>query len=645
MSDRFAKACVARRSVIRLALLCGLLLFAGSGSAVGLGPIQGGALPGPLPLFPADNWWNVDISSAPLDPNSASFINFINNGGTRRLHPDFGGEEFAGSTGIYGMPYVVVDGTQPKLQVDFVLYPGQSDGVGVPFYPIPTEAIAQSHWIEGGDPGNVDLRDNEDRHLLIVDRDNKYLYELYNVYYNTAIGRWEAGSGAFWDMKTNNRRPEGWTSADAAGLAILPGLVRYDEVYAPTVTDIQHAFRVTVRATNGHVFPASHNAGSTVGALPMGARLRLKANKDISGFTPEMQKIFRAMKRYGLIVADNGSDMYITGTFETHWNNDVLNPAFGALTASDFEVVQLGWKPATGQATLASLSVNPASVVGGQGSTGTVTLTSPAPTGGAVVTLSSANVAVASVPSSVTVGAGATSMSFAVTTSNVSSTTLVGINGSYGGVTKTATLTVTPAPALPAVSTLTLNPGTVNGSASSTGTVTLTGPAPTGGAVVTLSSANSAVASVPSSVTVGAGATSTSFAVTTATVSSTTLVAINGSYGGVTKTATLTVTPAPVLPTVSALTLNPGIANGGASSTGTVTLTGPAPSGGALVMLTSSNTSVATVPQTIVVTAGQLSASFIVTTKTVTSNKSAVISASYNSSTKSATISVRKRKN
>jgi hypothetical protein len=228
-------------------------------------------------------------------------------------------------------------------------YADESDGVdhttntSVPFYPIPDEAISQAHWVEGGDPGNVDLRSSADRHLLIVDRDNRLLYELYNVYYDGT--RWLAGSGAFFDMKTNNRRPDGWTSADAAGLAILPGLVRYDDAFGSG--EIQHAFRVTVRATNGYVYPASHRAGSTTGALPMGARLRLKATRNLSGFTPEVQKIFRAMQRYGLIVADNGSDMFVSGTYDTRWNNDVLNPAFRALTAADFDVVQLGYNPAT----------------------------------------------------------------------------------------------------------------------------------------------------------------------------------------------------------------------------------------------------------------------------------------------------------
>jgi len=304
-----------------------------------------GALPGPLPLFPRDNWWNVDVSAAPIDPSSASYIAFINNGSTRKLHPDFGGEASPGSVQIYGFPYVVVDGTQPKRTVQFD-YSDESDGVNhttdqsFPFYPIPDETITQPHWIESGEPGSIDIRSNSDRHMLIVDRDNKHLYELYNVFFDGTT--WHAGSGAFFDLSMNARRPDGWTSADAAGLAILPGLVRYDEAFG--VDDITHAFRVTVRSTNGYVYPASHRAGSTTGALPMGARLRLKASKDLSGFRPEVQRIFRAMQRYGLIVADNGSDMYISGTFDTRWDNGVLNPAFAALTASDFEVVKLGWK-------------------------------------------------------------------------------------------------------------------------------------------------------------------------------------------------------------------------------------------------------------------------------------------------------------
>ena len=318
----------------------------------------GGLLPGPAPLFPADNWWNTDISAAPIDPGSANFIAFINGGSTRRLHPDFGGEVSPGSVQIYGFPYAVVDGTLPKQAVQFQ-YASESDGVdhttnrSVPFYPIPNEAIAQPHWIEGGDPGSVDLRSSSDRHLLIVDRDTQLLYELYNVFFDGTA--WHAGSGALFDMKANNRRPDGWTSADAAGFAILPGLVRYDEVFG--TSEIRHAFRVTVRATNGYVYPASHRAGSTAGALPMGARLRLKASKNLSGYAPEIQRIFRAMQRYGLMVADNGSDLFVSGTFDTRWDNNVLNPAFSSITANDFDVITLGYRPALPPAAPTNLRV------------------------------------------------------------------------------------------------------------------------------------------------------------------------------------------------------------------------------------------------------------------------------------------------
>jgi len=296
-------------------------------------PTIGGALP---PLFPADNWWNQDISQAPVAPQSAALISFINNGGTRRLHPDFGG--IAAPNQIYGLPYVVVAGDQPKRQVQFY-YDDESDGVGLPFYPIPDQAITQPYWIEGGAPGNQSP--GGDRHMLIVDKDNRRLYELYDLGWDGS--RWTAGSGAYFDLQVNGRRPNGWTSADAAGLAILPGLVKYDEVYG--AGEITHAFRVTVRATNNYyVWPASHVAGSNTAAPPNGTRLRLKASKDLSGFPPEMQKIFRAMKKYGLIVADNGSDMYVSGAFDPRWNNSVLNPAFRGLNASDFEVIELGWR-------------------------------------------------------------------------------------------------------------------------------------------------------------------------------------------------------------------------------------------------------------------------------------------------------------
>ena len=327
-----------RTAAARL-LVVALVAAAG---ATALGQSSPATIGGPLPpLFPADNWWNQDVSAAPLAPESAALIGFINNGGSRRLHPDFGGYSGEGQ-GIYGIPYVVVAGDQPKRQVQFY-YPGESDGNGVPFYPIPDQAITQPSWIEGGPPGNQ--TPGGDRHMLIVDKDNKRLYELFDLGWDGS--KWTAGSGAFFDLQANGRRPETWTSADAAGLAILPGLVRYDEVYGPG--EITHALRVTVRASNSfYVWPASHKAGNNAAAPPMGMRMRLKASKDISGFPAPMQKIFRAMKKHGLIVADNGSDMYISGAFDPRWDNGILNPAFRALNASDFEVIELGWRGTTG---------------------------------------------------------------------------------------------------------------------------------------------------------------------------------------------------------------------------------------------------------------------------------------------------------
>ncbi len=282
-------------------------------------------------LFPSSNWWNQDISRAPVDPRSSAYIDFI--GRDRRLHPDFGPPP-------YGIPYVGVGGSEPRVPVTFVDYGSESDKGygGLNGYPIPVAAKTQRNFIEGAEPGGGT---DGDRHMLIVDRDRWVLYETWATRWNASRRRWEAGSGAVFDLSTNGRRPEGWTSADAAGLAILPGLVRYDEARRGRIS---HALRVTVRATNGHVWPASHSAGSRSGALPMGARLRLKASKDISRYPTYIRAMFRAMQTYGLIVADNGSDMYITGTMDGRWRNGELNPAFRGLAASDFDVIRLGWR-------------------------------------------------------------------------------------------------------------------------------------------------------------------------------------------------------------------------------------------------------------------------------------------------------------
>jgi hypothetical protein len=272
----------------------------------------------------------MDISKAPVDTKSASYLTWI--GSSVELHPDM-------APPPYGIPYIGVSSTQALSPVTFTSYPSESDAgaPGYPVgYPIPEEAKTQPNYIENAVAGG---NTSGDRHMLLVDRDRWIVFELYGTHWTGS--RWEAQAGAVFDLKSNYRRPEGWTSTDAAGLAVFPGLVRYDE--AVDTAPITHAFRVAVRATNGHVWPASHDAGATSGAPPLGTRLRLKASKDISGYPAQERKIFQAMKTYGLIIADNGSDMYVTGTMDARWDNSVLNPAFHSLHASDFEVIQLGW--------------------------------------------------------------------------------------------------------------------------------------------------------------------------------------------------------------------------------------------------------------------------------------------------------------
>lgn len=300
----------------------------------------------------------------------------------------------------------------------------------------------------------------------------------------------------------------------------------------------------------------------------------------------------------------------------------------------DFEVSSSASAPVT----LSSLTVNPTGVVGGNSSTGTVALSAAAPAGGATVTLSSSNTAVARTPASVTVAAGATTATFTIGTTAVTASTSVNISGTYSGVTKSASLTVAPAPPSPTLSSLTLSPtSVVGGLQSSTGTVTLSGAAPSGGATVALSSSDPGVASTPVGVTVAAGATSATFTVTTSAVTASTTVTISGTYGGVTKSASLTVTP--VLPMLASLVLNPTRVTGGLqSSSGTVRLSRTAPTGGATVAFSSSN-GAASVPSSVFVPAGAASASFV-RTSIVLFSPSSTIWAWYNGTTRTAVLTV-----
>ena len=266
--------------------------------------------------FSASSLWNTDISSAPIDPNSSSIItNWV---GSVNMHPDWGNDP------TYGIPYVVVDGTQPLVNVNLGAYGDESDPG-----PMPVPANAP---VEGGSSSTGD------RHVLVLNNANCFLYELYNATPNSD-GSWSADSTAVWDLLGNEQRPYTWTSADAAGLPVFPGLVRYDEVAAGK---IQHAFRFTLPKTRAAFTPpASHSAATTSNssAPPMGMRLRLKSSYDISGFSTQMQVILAAMKTYGLILADNGSALYVTGVSDSRWGSDL--DSLKTVPASAFDVVQM----------------------------------------------------------------------------------------------------------------------------------------------------------------------------------------------------------------------------------------------------------------------------------------------------------------
>ena len=288
-----------------------------SGISVG----QGGSLNGFIP-FPADNLWNQNIANAPVDPDSAAIINLI--GGTDPVHPDFGSGQFDGS--IIGIPYFVVGAQQAPVTIDLTFFADESDPGPMP---VPPNSLVE------GDPNPGD----GDRHTLVVDNNSCWLYELYNAVPNTD-GSWSAASTAVWDLQADGQRPLTWTSADAAGLSIFAGLARYDEVAAG---EIKHALRVTLQNSRAaFVPPASHWAANSTNAnaAPMGMRLRLKSSFNISGFSASNQVILKALQQYGLIMADNGSNMFISGAPDDRWDNDDLHNLDQA-TAADFEVVKM----------------------------------------------------------------------------------------------------------------------------------------------------------------------------------------------------------------------------------------------------------------------------------------------------------------
>lgn len=274
-----------------------------------------GPLPGGCPVFPADNFWNVPIDNLPIHTRSSDWIESI--GRDTGFYMDFGSGEWDG--GPIGIPFNIVSASQNQIYTLDFYYPDESDPGP---YPIPVNPA-----IEWG----------SDHHILIVETDDCKLYEIYDTSLND--GDWSGGSGAIWDLNSNDLRPADWTSADAAGLPILPGLARYDEILNG---DIKHALRFTAESTNSYIWPARHLTSGESGVItsipPMGARFRLKKSYDVSGFPPEMQFLLQAMKTYGIVLADNGSDWYISGAPDPRWDNDMLH-LLDVLTGDDFEAV------------------------------------------------------------------------------------------------------------------------------------------------------------------------------------------------------------------------------------------------------------------------------------------------------------------
>ncbi|MBV9572042.1 MAG: hypothetical protein JO056_12450 [Alphaproteobacteria bacterium] len=297
-----------------------------SGADLGVGADLNGAVP-----FPADNAWNRDISGADVDPNSDNLIASI--GLDTGLHPDFGSGYY--QHGLIGIPYVVVPDSQMYVPIHFKAYKDESDKGP---YPVPPDAPIEGMRDDGKKFGG-------DRHVLVIDRDTDRLYELYRAFPQKDVS-WNADSGAIFHLDSNKVRPtgkKGWTSADAAGLPIFPGLVRYDEAAAGL---IPHALRFTVaHSRRAYVKPANHWASDddNPNLPPMGMRVRLKASYKIpDNFSPETKVILQAMKTYGMFVADNGSNWYISGAPDDRWNNDHLVGELRQVTGSAFEVVKMG---------------------------------------------------------------------------------------------------------------------------------------------------------------------------------------------------------------------------------------------------------------------------------------------------------------
>jgi hypothetical protein len=298
-----------------------------AGASLGIDASLNGAVP-----FPADNAWNTDVSKEKVDPNSDNLIASIGLG--TGLHPDFGSGTYGHA--IIGIPYVVVDSSQAPVPIKITLYRHESDPGP---YPVPNDAPIEGYKPNGGKFGG-------DRHVLVIDRDANRLYEMYRALEQNGGATWKCDAGAIFHLDSDDVRPtakRGWTSADAAGLPIFPGLVRFDEA---STGEIPHALRFTVSQTReAYVKPANHWASNDTSPdlPPMGMRVRLKASYTIPGnFSRETKAILRALQKYGMMVADNGSNWYISGAPDPRWRNSRLVSELAQVKGSNFEVVKMG---------------------------------------------------------------------------------------------------------------------------------------------------------------------------------------------------------------------------------------------------------------------------------------------------------------
>ncbi len=514
------------RAVARAAVLAALGIFAAVPVAAAVPTISG------CPIFPADNWWNTPIDTLPLHPSSTAWVGSI--GANTGIHPDWGND----LADNYGIPFIVVPSTQPLVPIDFD-NPDESDPSP---YPIPPNAP-----IEGGGPGTGDT------HVLVLQQGpaanpaNCTLYELYIGAPVNGGASWTASSGAKWPLTSNALRPNNWTSADAAGLAILPGLVRWDEIAAGA---IEHAIRFTApniwgkdaaTGAHEHVWPATHWSGNSTNSNlpPMGARFRLRANFDVSGFSATTQVILRAFKKYGLVLADGGSSWYFQGVSDTHFPNSIFSELGNSarIKGSDFEAVDasvIEISPTSGQA-IQPVPGAPQNLIATPGNgQATFTFSPPATTGGSPIT----SFRVTCNPGAVTATAAASPITVPGLANGTFYTCSATASNTQGPGVASASVTVTPATVPDAPQNLVATPG--DGLAA----FTFSPPVSTGGNAVT----SYTLTCNPGALTVSTPASPASLAgLADGTQYTCTVAATNGVGTGAASTAA-TVTPSAATP-------------------------------------------------------------------------------------------------